>query len=130
METKCNHEPFEGKCIHCNALFVNGIASPARQWRSIEDQPEFDHRPSRHFIFLVGHREHSGGQWLRQHAGDAFIRKAGDSEELLGYRHEDIVRLCRDGDMHIHSARVTHWRPYDVKWPEEESDNKPTKSGV
>src|SRR5688572_14283477 len=25
---QCKHEPFEGRCVHCNAPFVNGRAAP------------------------------------------------------------------------------------------------------
>lgn len=65
----------------------------------------------RQFIRLEGERSHSGESWLRIWCGEAFIRKPGEEGELYGYRAEDILRLCHDGDMEPTSIKVTHWMP-------------------
>lgn len=80
-------------------------------WRSVEDMPDWDYRPSVQFIVLEGEREHSGVRWRRTTWGVAHIRAPGADDEMLGYRESDIVRICEDGDMELMSARVTHWLP-------------------
>lgn len=80
-------------------------------WIPIKDRPAIDHQPIRQFIRIEGSREHSGLNWGRVWCGEAFIRRPGRDGELLQYRSADIVRLCQDGDMDLHTAEVTHWMP-------------------
>jgi hypothetical protein len=82
-----------------------------REWQPIETRPEIDHQPGRQFILLDGSRRHSDANWYRQWAGEAFIRKPGQPDEMLQYRMDDILRLCNDGDIDPHTAKVTHWMP-------------------
>jgi len=81
------------------------------EWRGMETRPEIDKQPGRQFILLEGSCHHSGVDWLRQHAGEAWIRKPGVEGEMLQYRREDILRLCKLGDIDPATARVTHWMP-------------------
>jgi hypothetical protein len=80
-------------------------------WQPIETRPEFDHQPGRQFILLEGLCHHSGANWHRQFAGEAYIRKPGQPDEMLQYRINDILRICHDGDIDPHTATVTHWMP-------------------
>lgn len=80
-------------------------------WQPIENRPPFDERPFRQFIRIEGSRYHSGGDWHRVYCGDAFIRMDNDPDGIQGYRHDDFIRLCADGDMDWATARVTHWMP-------------------
>jgi hypothetical protein len=81
------------------------------EWKPIETRPEIDHQPGRQFILLEGSRRHSDANWYRQWAGEAFIRRPGQPDEMLQYRMDDILRLCNDGDIDPHTAKVTHWMP-------------------
>jgi hypothetical protein len=87
------------------------IASAQSAWQPIETRPEFDHQPGRQFILLEGACHHSGANWHRQFAGEAYIRKPGQPDEMLQYRINDILRICHDGDIDPHTATVTHWMP-------------------
>jgi hypothetical protein len=80
-------------------------------WKPISDRPEWDHQPIRQFVMLVGSCTHHGDTWARAWAGEAFIRKPGVADEMLQYRLQDILRLCRDGDIDPETARITHWMP-------------------
>ena len=82
------------------------------KWLPIEQQAAWDHRPGRQFIRIEGSSDHSGHSWVRVFCGEAFIRKPGAEDEMYGYRKSDIERLCKDGDMDLWSARVTHWMPF------------------
>lgn len=81
------------------------------EWKPICDRPPIDSQPCRQFIRLEGSSEHSGFTWARVHCGEAYTRKLGSDGELLQYRAADIQRLCKDGDMDVESAVVTHWMP-------------------
>lgn len=81
------------------------------QWLPISERPELDQQPGRQFIRLEGSREHSGHTWARVWCGEAFIRKPGSEDEMHQYRRDDILRLCKDGDMDAVTAVVTHWMP-------------------
>jgi hypothetical protein len=87
------------------------IASAQAAWQPIETRPEFDHQPGRQFILLEGACHHSGANWHRQFAGEAYIRKPEQPDEMLQYRINDILRICHDGDIDPHTATVTHWMP-------------------
>lgn len=85
--------------------------APVPEWQPIETRPSWDHQPCRQFIRLEGSRSHHGSNWARVYCGEAFIRKPGGDDELLQYRKDDILRLCRDGDIDVETAQVTHWMP-------------------
>jgi hypothetical protein len=80
-------------------------------WRDVLSRPPVDYQPGRQFIRIEGSTHHSGLHWARVWCGEAFIRKPGADDELLQYRRSDIERLCRDGDIDIETAQVTHWMP-------------------
>lgn len=80
-------------------------------WQPIETRPEIDHQPGRQFILIEGSCDHSGVSWYRQFAGEAWIRKPGGEDEMLQYRKSDVLRICKDGDIDPHTAKVTHWMP-------------------
>lgn len=82
-----------------------------KNWVPISEQPADDQRPGRQFIIVEGSSDHSGLSWHRMHIGDAYIRKPGTDGEMLGYRKEDILRICKDGDMDPFTAMVTYWMP-------------------
>jgi len=87
-------------------------------WKPVSELPEWDHQPGRQFIRLEGARFHSDMSWGRIHCGLAYIRKPGTEGEMLGYRVQDIIQLCADGDMDIRSAEVTHWAPATFSAPD------------
>lgn len=95
----------------CNPSTPPSVAVIPDGWQPIETQPDFMERPGRQFIRIEGEAEHSGMCWSRVWCGEAYIRKEGADDEMLGYRKSDILRLCKDGDMIPSSARVTHWMP-------------------
>lgn len=80
-------------------------------WKTASERPAWDEQPMRQFIRLEGSCTHHGDTWARVFCGEAWIRKPGTEDELLGYRKSDIERLCRDGDIDIETAEVTHWMP-------------------
>lgn len=81
------------------------------EWKPISERLPWDKQPGRQFIRLEGYAEHSGAKWHRIYVGDAMARRPDDPEAILGFRAEDIIRLCKDGDIDLHSAEVTHWMP-------------------
>jgi hypothetical protein len=83
----------------------------AGDWQDISARPDIDHQPGRQFILIEGSTIHSGASWYRQHAGEAYIRKPGSEDEMLQYRKSDVLRICKDGEIDPHTARVTHWMP-------------------
>lgn len=82
-----------------------------RSWKPIAEHGPWDTQPYRQFIRLEGHREHSGARWARVYCGEAFVRPPDAPDGLMGYRLEDIKRLCQHGDIDIESAKITHWMP-------------------
>ncbi|MHC2867928.1 hypothetical protein ACVIYH_009061 [Bradyrhizobium diazoefficiens] len=84
-------------------------------WKPISERLPWDEQPGRQFIRIEGYAEHSGAKWHRVYVGDAMARKLDDPEAILGFRAADIIRLCKDGDIDLHSAEVTHWMP--AIWP-------------
>ena len=80
-------------------------------WQPIETHGPWDGQPYRQWIRIEGSREHSGARWARVYCGEAFVRPPGADDEMLGYRQEDILRLCEHGDIDIETAKVTHWMP-------------------
>lgn len=83
----------------------------AVEWKPVSERPAWDHQPGRQFVMIVGSCTHHGTTWARAYCGEAFIRKPGVADEMLQYRLQDILRLCKDGDIDLHTARVTHWMP-------------------
>lgn len=104
---------------HCgkDGHAINSINCPVHgsEWQKIDTRPDLDRQPGRQFILLEGSCRHSDANWYRQWAGEAFILKPGQPDEMLQYRMDDILRLCHDGDIDPHTAKVTHWMP--AKFP-------------
>lgn len=94
-------------------------------WLPMSALPDWDSRPPRHLIVLEGVKEHSGMSWRRPYAGEARISK----NEPWGYRHEDIARLKRDGDMD-YVERVLCWMPLRMPdIPDSEPPARPQPAG-
>lgn len=94
-------------------------------WLPMSALPDWDSRPPCHLIVLEGVKEHSGMSWRRPYAGEARISK----NEPWGYRHEDIARLKRDGDMD-YVERVLCWMPLRMPdIPESEPPARPQPAG-
>jgi hypothetical protein len=80
-------------------------------WRPISERPPIMEQPGFQFIVIQGSRFHSGAHWARQWRGLATIRTPGSDDELLQYLRSDVERICRDGDIDLDTAVVTHWMP-------------------
>lgn len=103
-----------GQC-HCgkDGHALGSINCPVHgtEWRPISTRPELGEQPGRQFILIEGSCCHSGVNWYRQFAGEAWIRKPGGDDEMLQYRQSDVLRICKDGDIDPLTARITHWLP-------------------
>lgn len=81
----------------------------AETWRT--DSPPFGKRPIWQYVWLQGSCWHSGEYWFRQGWGTAGIRTNTAKDGYLGYRDEDIARICRDNDIDYETAKVVGWLP-------------------
>ena len=76
------------------------------EWMLGETLPEVMSRPGRCFIRIEGAKEHSGARWHRTWTD--LVNTS--SETHWGFRHADMARIMRDGDMD-YIERITHWMP-------------------
>jgi len=77
------------------------------EWKPIETLPPPGERPGRVFVLVEGGKHHSGGHWLRQHAGIAATWNDG-------FNPRDLAYLEEVGDMDEGTGRVTHWLPINL----------------